>query len=238
MSMADPLSEDDELLAAELAFGLLDGEERRTAEARTVERPFADAVELWRGYAAGLLAGPDTVPRPSIWTRIEARLPANDSAAGPAATLRWWQAGTLVASAAAIVLTVVAVERGPLAPPPPQIAIVTQPSAPLVAVLTAPKGRGVVTVSFDPGSGHIVSAPTGVAIGDHSSELWVIPADGKPRSLGVVADKTPGWTKAPAAAAPAITPGATLAISIEPVGGSPTGQPTGKVILSGKVVAT
>ena len=238
MSMADPLPDDDELLAAELAFGLLDGEERRAAEARTVERAFADAVEIWRGYAAGLLTGPDTVPRPSVWTRIEARLGAKESAAGPPATLRWWQAGALVASAAAIVLAVVAVERGPVAPRSPQIAAVTRSSAPLVAVLTAPRGRGVVTVSFDPGSGHIVSAPIHIAIGDHSSELWVIPADGKPRSLGVVADKAPGWTKAPAAAAPEITPGVTLAISVEPVGGSRTGQPTGEVILSGKVVAT
>ncbi len=81
-------------------------------------------------------------------------------------------------------------------------------------------------------------APTGIDIGAHSAELWVIPADGKPRSLGTIAAATPGWTKAPTPALASLAPGATLAISVEPLGGSPTGQPTGPVILSGKIAAT
>jgi anti-sigma-K factor RskA len=32
--------------------------------------------------------------------------------------------------------------------------------------------------------------------------------------------------------------GATLAISVEPIGGSPTGQPTGPVILTGKLMTS
>ena len=36
-------------------------------------------------------------------------------------------------------------------------------------------------------------------------------------------------------AAALIAPGATLAISLEPLGGSPTGAPTGEVILTGKI---
>jgi anti-sigma-K factor RskA len=240
MSVADPLSEDDDLRAAELAFGLLDAEERRSAETRAANDPaFADACLHWQGHAVALLAGPSEAPRPSVWTRIEARLPANDVA--PRSSLRWWQAGTLTASAAAIVLAFVAIDRSPIAPPPgiARTAPVASPQSapPMLAVLTASEGKGVLAVSYDPQSRKLSAAPNGMVIGQHSAELWVIPADGKPRSLGVVADRTPGRTAAPAAAAAAMGPGVTLAISIEPIGGSPTGQPTGKVIMTGKIAA-
>jgi anti-sigma-K factor RskA len=235
MSMADPPPEDEDLRAAELAFGLLDEAERLEAESRAASHSgFAASYQRWQARAAALLAGPDVAPRPSVWTAIEARLPANDVASPIRSSVRWWQAATLVASAAAGVLAVVAVEqRGPVPLPP---LVQPQPSPPLVAVLTGK--TGVVTVSYDRSSGRLTSAPTGVDIGDHSAELWVIPADGKPRSLGVIAAATPGWTKAPTPFAPLVAPGVTLAISVEPVGGSPTGQPTGPVILTGKIAAT
>jgi anti-sigma-K factor RskA len=235
MSMDDPLPDEDDLRAAELAFGLLDESERREAEALVSSHDgFAVAYRRWQAHAAAMLAGPEVTPRPSVWTAIEARLPANDRAFPRQGTIRWWQAGTLVASAAAIVLAIVAVEQRIPAPPPPIVQ--PQSSAPLVAVLTGK--AGVVTVSYDRTSGRLTSAPTGVVIGNHSAELWVIPPDGRPRSLGVIAAATPDWTSAPKPFAPMVVAGATLAISIEPIGGSPTGQPTGPVILSGKIAAT
>jgi anti-sigma-K factor RskA len=234
MSAVDPMGEDDEMLAAELAFGLIDGAERQTAEARVTTDPaFAAAHRRWLSYAVAILAGGEVSPRPSIWTAIEARLPANDTApVTPQASVRWWQAGTLVASAAAVLLGVVATERATTPVAPPHIA---QPAPPLVAMLTG-TDKGFVAVSYDPATGRLTSTPTGVSIGDHSAQLWVIPTGQSPRSLGVIAAGAPGWTHAPGKAAPAITPGATFAITVEPIGGSPTGNPTGPVILSGKVM--
>lgn len=236
MSADDPLSDEDELLAAEIAFGLIDGDESRAAVARlTTEAAFAAAHRRWLGYAAGLLAGPDSVPSPAVWRAIAARLPANDVGISRA-TLRRWQAGTAAASAAAIVLAVIAIDRSqPLPTPAPVIVQAPRPAAPLVAVLTGGPGKGVLTVTFDSATGRLTSAPAGLAIGDRAAELWVIPPGQSPRSLGVIAAGAPGWTSAPAAAATAIAPGATLAVSVEPPGGSPTGQPTGPVILTGTV---
>jgi anti-sigma-K factor RskA len=170
--------------------------------------------------------------RPDILQSGEARPRGADTA------LRWWRAGTLAASAVAIVLAVIVVLRGSPAPPPVPVVIRVQPAPPLVAVLTAPAGGGMLTVSYDSMSRHIVAAPQGLAIGNSTAELWVIPADGVPRSLGVIADMVPSWTQPSAAAASAIAAGATLAVSVEPLGGSPTGRPTGKVILTGRIVAT
>ena len=61
-------------------------------------------------------------------------------------------------------------------------------------------------------------------------ELWLIPADGVPRSIGVipVAERT-AMVLSPQILA-ALAAGTTLAISDEPAGGSPTGQPTGAVL--------
>jgi anti-sigma-K factor RskA len=66
--------------------------------------------------------------------------------------------------------------------------------------------------------------------------LWVIPADGTPRSLGMI-EKAGTTEMAMSAELKAwLVDGATLAVSLEPAGGSPTGLPTGPVIASGKLV--
>lgn len=236
MTIAE-LPEDEELLAAELAFGLIDGAERQAAEARvTRDAPFAAAHARWQAYAAALFTDPGEAPRPSIWSAIEARLPANDATPTIPSlrSLRWWRAGTLVATAAGLVLAVVAVQK-------PQtvfvrVPVAQAPTAPMVAVLTGEKGSA--TVTFDPASGRMTSAAVGLDIGKHSAELWVIPADGKPRSMGVMDVSAPGWAKVPAAAIPALGAGVTLAVTIEPVGGSPSGMPTGPVVLKGHMTAT
>jgi anti-sigma-K factor RskA len=243
--MSPPLSEDDEVLAAELALGLLDGAERGQAEARLVhDAGFAAAHGRWQSWAAAMFADPGEAPRAAVWDAIQARLPRETLSderpdAGNVISFsrggqRFWQAAALAATVAAIALGVVAY-RNP-AQVLVRVPVAQAPSAPMVAVLTGK--QGVVTVSFDARSGRLTSAPSGLDLDGHSPELWVIPADGKPRSLGVMDAKAPNWIKTPAAGAAALAAGVTLAVSVEPIGGSPTGQPTGPVILTGKLVAT
>jgi anti-sigma-K factor RskA len=236
MSMADPLREEDALLAAELAFGLLEGEELHAAEQRLGTDPaFAAACRRWQDHAASLVDGIDEAPSPSLWARIAARLPANDTGVADARlSVRRWQIGTLMASMAAALLGVIAVERGqgPIAPPTHQLPAA---SPPLVAMLSGAE-KSVVAVSFDLDSGRLVAAPTGLSIAGHDAELWVIPAGGKPVSLGVIAVARPHMLRPGADRTRELVTGATLAISVEPIGGSPTGQPTGPVILTGKLM--
>ena len=93
-------------------------------------------------------------------------------------------------------------------------------------------------ISFDRSNNYLSTVPTALRIGDHSAELWVIPKGGKPSTLGLVATDKPDWKPATHAAKTLIREGAVLAISIEPTGGSPTGQPTGPVILTGAIEAS
>lgn len=53
----------------------------------------------------------------------------------------------------------------------------------------------------------------------------MIPAGGKPRSLGTMADKKHWHVRLADALAQLLQQGATIAISVEPRGGSPTGAP-------------
>ncbi|TIP55629.1 anti-sigma factor, partial [Mesorhizobium sp.] len=61
-------------------------------------------------------------------------------------------------------------------------------------------------------------------------ELWMIEGKNAPVSMGVIpAGQTARMTISPAVQE-RLAQGAVLAVSLEPAGGSPTGQPTGPVV--------
>ena len=69
-------------------------------------------------------------------------------------------------------------------------------------------------------------------------EVWLVPADGTPRSLGLFPSEKSGTTTVlvlPHEIAEALASGA-LAVSLEPSGGSKTGVPSGPVLFSGAVI--
>ena len=68
-----------------------------------------------------------------------------------------------------------------------------------------------------------------------SMELWLIPQGGKPASLGLISAGQPVQLNLPPELLKQVGSGATLAVSLEPLGGSPTGQPTGEVIAHGSL---
>ena len=230
---------DDEVLAADLALGLLDAGEVRTAEARVAADPaFARAVEWWRERVGTMGAAP-VAPPLGLWRRIETRLAANDDA-GPAdarASLRWWRGATAAtAGLAAVLLGVIA-----LRPEPKPIikTIEMGPglrTPPLVASLSGERGTSV-TVTYDVDARTMVVAPVVLGRGARDVELWVIPAGSTvPVSLGVIDAGQPRMRDVAPAQRGLLVEGATLAVSLEPRGGSPTGAPTGPVVATGKIV--
>jgi anti-sigma-K factor RskA len=221
------MSEDDDLLAAEHALGLAD------ASAREASDPaFAAAVDAWRARLDPLL-GPERAPPPELWERIVARLPAND--VDPA---RRWRFATFAASAAAAVLLGLLVARpaGETPAPAPQVAA-SAPARMMVAALTPKDGKGALSITYDKSAGQMVVNPMGMDAGGRTPELWVIPADGKPRSLGVVPEKAAAAMTVPPEHRAMLAEGVTLAVSLEPEGGSPTGAPTGPVVMTGTMSA-
>lgn len=232
--MTDP-SQDEalDLLAAELALGLLDPAEHRAAVLRTSrDAAFAVAVARWEGLAAELTDDGRAGPRPSLWAEISARLPANDGAPGrvESGQRNPWVWATALATAAALALGAIALR--PAAPP---VTVAAAPEPPLVTVLRSEDGGSVLVATFDRRSGRLVTAPAGLNLAGHDAELWVIPPGGAPHSLGVISAAAPQWRGAPGGPVTDIAPGATLAVSLEPRGGSRTGKPTGAIALTGVV---
>src|SRR5437762_448910 len=112
------------------------------------------------------------------------------------------------------------------------------PSRPLVAVLSRDGGPPAFVMTVDVASKTFTVRRAGAdPEGAKSYELWMVSDKfTQPRSLGVI-DKSDFTTKAQLASYDRDTvDSATYAITLEPQGGSPTGQPTSAPIFAGKLI--
>ena len=107
----------------------------------------------------------------------------------------------------------------------------------IVVVLAGPDAKPALIATAERGSRFLtvkavgdVAVPAGRAL-----ELWMLPPGRDPRSLGLIPasglDRVP--LRAPAGVALQGIPA--LAVSLEPAGGSPTGEPTGPVLYTGGI---
>ena len=219
----NPLPED-ELLAAEFALGVLGGAERETLARRIArEHAFAAMVAAWEERLAPWAGEMDEIaPPPQLWDRIAASLPQPPAArAGLWESLAFWRffalTGVLAAACFAVVIYLGA----------------ARPGEPLVAAIEAGGQRSfVATVDVRRGTVAIVPAAF-KADATRVPELWLIPPGGKPLPVGLLNGDKPVVIAIPAALVGQTASGATLAVSLEPPGGSPTGAPTGPVIGAG-----
>ncbi|MDB5425904.1 MAG: hypothetical protein JWQ29_3320 [Phenylobacterium sp.] len=241
MSEGPELSEA-EAFAAEHALGVLSPAERAEAETRMATDPaFAADVDAWRARLAPLTLAIAAVPAPpGVWPRIERALPANDNAdSGASRGLRFWR-GATVGSLGLLAASLVAVVM--LANQPPVFVQTPAPeAAPLLnASLTTQDGAPVplFVAAYDPTRKALIITSLVKAGADPGKvhELWVIPADGKPRALGFV---EPGKSKSIPMSrelAENMAEGSAIAVSVEPPGGSPNpNAPSGPITAVGKL---
>lgn len=218
------------LLAGEYVLGTLDAAARREIDVASDPELRRD-IHWWeRRFAALALKLAPIAPRPTVWLGLMHGIELARPAAARAPRLL--QAWAALATAASLVLGFGLYRE--LREPPPAPVVVTErvAAASLVAALTVPNAGVTWTVAVVPERNEITLHTTGVAdpARDGDAELWLI-ADGKPVSLGLFPKE--------AAAARRTLPrgltfaaGATIAVSLEPRGGSTTGAPTGPVISS------
>ena len=227
-----PTPSDRNDLAAELALGLLEGEERAQALRLCLSDPaFAAQVEAWGHRLSPMLdLAPQQTPPGHIWSAIVARIGATSSAsAAPERTvrrLRFWRGSALLSGAIAASLALVLVMR----PAPEQQA----PGAVGLSQLADAQGAATMAISYDPQSGVLRMGTSQIAGGAKSPELWVIPADGVPRSLGII-DRQGGKLAVNEELRAFLQNGATLAITLEDAATAPHAAPTSAPILTGKI---
>ncbi len=216
----------DDIAAAEYVLGVTGLEARRAAEARIADDPaFAAAVLAWQARLSTLDARFEDVAPPSSLKRgLDVRLfgaEARPARPGMFGSLAFWRMTTAAAAFAALVLA-----AGPILNPPlPPVA-----EAPRVATIVSEDGAAIVVVADSTARTLRVTASVPAPEGrDH--ELWLIAGEQAPVSVGLLSRE--GVTSLAFPADQDAMAALTFAVSIEPVGGSTTGAPTGPVIGAG-----
>lgn len=206
--------EADEAEAAEYVLGLQDAAERAATLARiSSDGAFAERITAWETRLSDLNDGYAPARAPKLLPRLEARLFPRPARAGFG--LMRWLAGAGVAAALVLVT----------------LATLVPPRSDLIAVLATPDARLAFEVRHAGATLEVTRTAGPPAVAGRVHEIWLIAPDAAPVSLGVLADQPlvidyprppEGWS---------------LAVSIEPEGGSRYGTPTGPVILSAVIGA-
>lgn len=220
----------DDLLAAEYVLGVLPADERRIASRRIdTETAFARLVDAWEVRFAPMAAAYAAVEPPaSVKAAIDRRLFASSASGAPSGglwtSLAFWRG--LAAAAIAALAVYVAL---PYVNPP-----VRPPETRLVASLAADNSNVKYLAVYDAARHEVgLSLVSGERGAGKDFELWMIEGKNAPVSMGVIpAGQTARMPVAPAVQQK-LAQGAVLAVSLEPPGGSPTGQPTGPVVAAG-----
>lgn len=224
------MTDDDDILSAEIALGLLDSDGQGAVDARMAgDAALATRVAWWRDQLAPLADELASEPPAALWPRIEARLGANDNDANPAVT-RWKWATAATSALAAALLAVIALRPTPV----PIVPTPVMPSAPMVTVMSGQGGAAGLV--YDRVAGTLAMTPTSLKAGSGDAELWIIPEGGTPHSLGIVDARRPALHRVPMPMRAMVKAGATFAISHEAKGGSTTGAPQGPVVATGKII--
>ncbi|MCM8557420.1 anti-sigma factor [Sphingomicrobium sediminis] len=250
------MSEKDDVTAAELALGLLEGDERAAAQRRVLSDPeFAAEVEKWRDHFATLFPQvPEAEPPASLEARI---LAANDPV--PAARSKGpglWRPAAIVASLGLVGLTTMTLVQQPSSTAYEDAAEMSVPSmadeqvtaetetmanadlgteraiaaAPLIASFTV-AGFDQPRVAIYNAASETLTMPGDMPIpAGHSAQLWA-ELDGKAVALGTFAAVDGGVAASTTRELPA---GTVLMISFEPEG-QPVTNISGEVVAEGRL---
>ncbi|MFN3863436.1 MAG: anti-sigma factor domain-containing protein [Erythrobacter sp.] len=234
--MTSKLTPEQVQMAAELALGVLEGEERAEALRLSLANPaFAAMVARWQGRLDPLGEGFEEAPPPDLWRAIEARLDGEPQT-GNLRRLRLWQglaaaSGALAAGLAAIMVLAPATVREAAAPRAP-----AAPAPAVFAQLTGADGA-LLTATIDPQAQYLDIRAIALPDSGLTPELWVIPGDGVPRSLGLIARAGTTQVRLPDNLRPLVRDGAMLAVSLELPEGAPHTAPSNTPIATGKILA-
>jgi|688.fasta_scaffold184692_3 anti-sigma-K factor RskA len=223
-------------LAGELALGVLDPQAHASARARlATDARFADDYERWSLRLAPLaLTATEVAPSKDLWPQIRARLSANEDRPARENDALMWRAAAagFAAVCLGLVLTLSVQRFGPH----------LETSTPQIAMLKSSDGTATAVASVD-AVRHRVRLMRGAlrAPKDRALELWVIVGKRAPVPVGVFgaasdSARDPEFTL-PASHLSSIATPVVLAVSIEPLGGSPTNSPTGPIIATGRLTA-
>ncbi len=216
-------------LAAEYVLGTLKGGARHRFEGwMHNDAALRRTVHEWQDRLVPLaeFAGAQA-PRAQVWQHIERRLELSPAARSwrfwRNESLSFWRSLGLASSLVAAMLVLVLGTRAFDAPVLDYVATLTDDKAQTALLLTADSRHHALRVRL------VGSAPVA---SDKTLQLWVVPKQGHPRSLGVLGGRAELTLALADGALGADV--ALLAVSLEPKGGSPDPNgPTGPILYKG-----
>lgn len=215
-------SKDNDIRAAEYVLSLMDPDEANRFEIELQTDPdLRSHVEAWQENFASMAAAEiqDVPPPKNALQRLQSDL------FGEEPILPWYRRLKIfefaIGGAMAALVLLVSMQLGWLeqTDTPRLQAQIGAAGAPVQLVATVSAELGLIKLRK---SG---TPPEGRAF-----ELWVIAGDGPPQSLGVIPEPEVSVLSIPDALLPVVVAGAVFAITDEPLGGSPSGLPTGAVL--------
>jgi anti-sigma-K factor RskA len=220
-------------LAAEYTLGTLQGRARRRFARSLKDDPaLRHLVAQWQSRLAPLDALATPIQPPArVWEAIRERIQRGSRRRGVWSDLRFWRVVALGSTAVAVALAVLLATLTPTAHRPET----------MVVVMSGADANPAMTVSWPMRQGErklrirVFGHPE--MPGGTAWELWMLRGgEQKPVSLGLVGTDPMQELTIPKELAPLINRASGLALSAEPSGGSPTGQPTGPVLYKGPCV--
>ena len=215
-------------LAAEYALGTLRGRARARFEAIARADAEVDAIRRqWESaFAPFTERVPEVEPPARVWSRIEERVTAR-GARGAWSNVGFWRSFGLLAGGVATVLfaAFLYLAGSPRGAEPALVAVLISPTneARMTLTLQAPDTLRI----------HNLRPWKSVQDAGRTLELWAVPKEGAPRSLGLVTNAPGDFVIQLRADDPRVQGVKAFALSSEPAGGSPTKQPTGPVLCQG-----
>jgi anti-sigma-K factor RskA len=244
------MTEDEELdgLAAEYVLGSLSLAERAQVDTRRRRDATLDrAVKAWERRLGPLgAATPGIEPPPELFAKITSRLPSADRPAGATVIAmsgrRRGGVGRAIAVgtsalAACLVLAIALLLLKVPATPTKLVAELHRSAGTAADEGAGAKGPAALTVTIDLGAHSMVVKPVSLrATPRRSFELWLLRGGGAPPvSLGLVSHSAPTTVPWRENFPTSGLVDDSLALSLEPEGGSPVGAPTGPILFVGKL---
>lgn len=225
--MSDTPEDIDAIYAGEYVLGVLGAEERAQVEARIAsDEVFAAYVQAWVQRLTPLAEEvSDVTPSRALKKRIALELFGDDAKRNNQklrSSVSFWRLATSAMTALALTAIAALFMLSSFSPSRGTAYIATLLPADSTPILTAAVDKDFDYIQI---RGALIEAA-----GDQAAELWLIPEDGTPRSLGLISTRGDSAVAVQEPLRALFKAGAILAVSIEPTGGSPTGAPTGPVV--------
>ncbi|SNS88427.1 Anti-sigma-K factor RskA [Noviherbaspirillum humi] len=218
-----------EKLAGEYALGTLRGGARRRFESWLLEdAALRRAVAEWQDRLAPLAElTPPVEPPPRVWRAIEAGIAPTSSLRRTSiwhGSLNFWRwLGAGATAVAGLLLAILLIRQPDIEAAPSYVAVLGDDKAQTAFIVTGDSRRRQLSVKVVT----LSSIPA-----DRSLQLWALPKEGSPRSLGLLDPVGGASLPLPQDVSPQSVPA--LAVSLEPSGGSPNpNAPTGPVLYKG-----